>query len=215
MAFAPPFQRPFSSPFDRRAAVAGVNWSQWFDHFWLAKGAASLAASYTDLVGAQTLTTSAAPSLVTGGWSFNGSTFLDTGVQPAGTASVLVRFTTDTTTNVSLFGARNSGSNGWILQSADGVGDNRLWDNGGRVIVSPRSAGGVMGFSGKKAWFDNGSPGTISAGSTTSTRVVYIGGFNNNGSLAGAASVIAAVGIRWAELSDAAMTAAAAAMAAL
>jgi hypothetical protein len=82
MAFAPIFQRPFSSPFDRRAAAAaaGVNWSQWFDYLWIAKGAASLAASYVDVVSSQSVTPVVAPTLGASGWVFAASAWMDTGL---------------------------------------------------------------------------------------------------------------------------------------
>ena len=62
----------------RGGAAAGVDWSAWFDHFWLAKGAASLAASYNDLVGSQTLTVGVAPTLGANGWVFTGAQYLNT-----------------------------------------------------------------------------------------------------------------------------------------
>jgi hypothetical protein len=91
MAFAPIFQRPFSSPFDRRAAAAAVPW-------WLAggvaaanaiavyqpKGAADLAASYVNLAnpGTYDAAPGTAPTFdAATGWTFNGSTqYLTTGV---------------------------------------------------------------------------------------------------------------------------------------
>jgi hypothetical protein len=74
-------------------AVAGVDWSQWFDHCWVAKDAADLAASCTNLVGATTLTTTSAPSLNSKGWDLDGvSQFLLAPLLPHDTWTLAVRF---------------------------------------------------------------------------------------------------------------------------
>lgn len=92
MAFAPVFQRPFSATFDRRAAAAAVPW-------WLAggveaanaiavyqpKGAASLAASYSNLAnpGTYDAAPGVAPTWASAtGWTFSGTEYLLSSLSP-------------------------------------------------------------------------------------------------------------------------------------
>lgn len=100
MTFSPTFTRPFAATFDRRVAVAAV--ANWWDSLtdivavYQAKFAASLAASYVNLVNPGTY--DAAPGVAPGwgvltGWGFNGvSQYLTTGIVPQSGWSALLLF---------------------------------------------------------------------------------------------------------------------------
>lgn len=199
------------------SAAAGVDWSQWFDHVWVAKGAASLAASYTDLVGTKNLSTSAAPGFDTSyGWSMNGSSnYLDTGLLwDAGTWSILLAFT-DYLGGTTFAGVNNSG----MLRIHKQGLTSRNYNNKYAALtntVSSHSAG-VMGLAGSTAYFNGSSDGTLT-GDTGSVEyfTIFIGA-RNNGGFAGnfVNAKMQAVGIKKATLDAAQMAAASAAMAAL
>lgn len=79
--------------------VPGVDWSQWFDHFWQAKGAPDYATSLLDQVGAQNLVegNGAVPWNIVTGWGFVAALaqWLDTGLIDANVDqdwSVLVQY---------------------------------------------------------------------------------------------------------------------------
>ena len=202
-----------------RAVEAGgaVDWSVWFDHCWIAKGAASLAASYADLVGSQALTTGNAPSWDTStGWSFNGSSnYLDTGILwGAGTWSILVRFA-DYASGTTFAGVNNVTTLRIHKQGATA----RNYNNGSASLNNTVTshAAGVMGLAGSAAYFNGASDGTLS-GSTGAVMVypIYIGARNNSGTAGNFVNAkVLTVGIKAATLDASQMAAASAAMAAL
>lgn len=139
------FQGAFAAPFGG-AAAAPANW-------WEAggatgciaayqpKGAASLAASYTNLAnpGTYDAAEGVAPAFDTAtGWTFDGLNtvghYLTTGITPASGMSVLIQFVS--------FGSNAGNLFGYVAD-----GDGRYWfiDS---LNVSPRSASGGLGSSG-------------------------------------------------------------------
>lgn len=147
----------------RGGAAAAVNWSQWFDHVWIAKSAASLAASYIDLVGSKTLTTSAAPTLGADGWTFNGSTqYLNTGVVCSQRTSFGVRFSNATKQYGVIVGEEWF----WIVPKWEGnIISYRRHPTGGSAAPSISSGilfncndGGYQDGSLDLSWPDTGTP---------------------------------------------------------
>lgn len=196
MTFAPPFQRVFSATFDRRAAAAAaVSW-------WLSggvaaanavavyqpKGAASLAASYSNLAnpGTYDAAPGVAPTWASGtGWTFNGTNqYLTTGAIPQTTWSIFLRFSDSTigTTGVPIGEAPASGNTQIMLSPKTG-GLNRYYWNGNTTgaPVAPPITSGVMAISGNNGYlngsFDIAIPVTWSG---TNTLPIYIGAANVN-----------------------------------
>lgn len=182
MVFAPPFQRPFSATFDKRAAVAAVPW-------WLAggvaaanavavyqpKGAASLAASYVNL--ANPGTSDAAPGTAptfdaATGWTFAAasSQYLTTGVTGnKQNWTYLVRYS-------------NASGSGIVFGSLEAI---KLW--GPRVTIGriyygatffdrgAMPAAAIYCQSGPDRYLDGASDGTFAAQSFTGTTQLEIG----------------------------------------
>jgi len=142
MTFSGGFGRVFRPVFDPGLAAAAVPWYRAGGASlpvaaYQPKGAASLAASYTNLAnpGTYDAAPGVAPTLGAAGWTFNGSTqYLITGVTPANdqTWSAIVQFSGATTTGDRV-----------VLGGADAVG--------------PRFYFALWVVSGGKIWFDNGA----------------------------------------------------------
>lgn len=171
MAFAPPFQRPFSATFDRRAAVAVTPW-------WLAggvaaatclaaytpKGKASLALSYNNDAapgngladGTYDAAPGTAPTFDASGWTFNGSTqYLTTGVTPENNQSWSMLVCYASTTNLMpLAGLVDvTGNSIWfILAGVIDTVSSVQYGNGKVVYISPTQPSGVIGFAGNTAY---------------------------------------------------------------
>lgn len=153
---------------------------------WVSKGAASQASSYINLVtpGTNDLTTTSAPSWTAAdGWSFNGSTFLDTGFVPADnqtwTAIVQYQGCTVLASNY-IFGSYSAGG-----ASVFGVQPNRMGgvlaqygDAGSYVINSPVQATGNLALAGRTV-YRNGVADALTLPAMTPGRTyatTYIGG---------------------------------------
>jgi len=216
MAFAPPFQRPFSSPFDRRAAV-GVNWSQWFDHLWIAKGAASKAASLLDLVGAQSLSEIGTVTWASAGWSgFSTANTLNTSLIPDSDWTLIARGSGGTTAdNWCMIGSLSNILAGVSLLAGTGK---RFWYGTTATLISGNYTAGVLAIAANTGYVDGSSAGTVgNAWNTTNLRNMYIGARNRNDVSIDAPwpGTIQAVGIKKATLSAAQVAAATAEFAAL
>lgn len=155
-----------------------------------AKGAASLAASYTNLANPGTYT--AAPGVAptfnaADGWTFNGSTqYLTTGVIPAAGWSALIRFSDNTSPDDdTVFGSYSGATLRFSVNINAVTGNNRIiYQNGGILVESPGIAAGVVGFAGQTGYRNAvAASGTIGAWSGTSTRQIYIGATNLEGSI--------------------------------
>ena len=151
-------------------------------------GAASLADSYTDESGTgNTAAPGVAPTWTSGaGWTFNGSTqYLTTGLTPADTWSMIVRFSGGSDVLSGLCGAfRTSGGSGGFLISNRFTTNVRHYRSGlsGNVLsVAPRADSGVMAVAAKAAYLNGVSDGTITAGASTGHGVILIGAYSNNG----------------------------------
>lgn len=225
MAFSAVFPRVLRPPFGPVPAPAagGVDWSAWFDHFWQAKGAASQAASYLDLVGSADLTEGVAPTWSSGaGLSFNGSTqYLKFGLTPQPnsgygnvTWSVMVQYASFTATGVldKLIGS-SAGVAGF------GIGKyypTCLFVSGGYLSYGTFPSSGNIAIAGDVAYLNGSSVGTCSGDWLDSISEMYLGGANYGESLTEPANVtIIAVGIKASTMSSGDVAAASAAMAAL
>jgi hypothetical protein len=202
---------------------AGVNWSQWFDHFWQAKGALSYAASLLDLVGAQNLVegNGAVPWAALTGWGFvaGSAQWLDTVLIPADNWSMLVQFANVVTASDWLCGSYDVGTPERFDIAPNDSGTDVIYGHGtagNRNIVAPPHLAGNLGVAGKQPYRDGLADGAaIAAGAGTYTRTIYIGDIN---SLAGRniTADIYALGIKKGpELTAGEVAAAAAAMAAI
>lgn len=190
MAFAPPFPRVFHATFDRRAAaaVAPAWWvvaGKTCVAAYQPKGAASLAASYTNL--AQPGTYDAAPGTAptwasATGWTFNGTQYLTTGVVPTGVETVLCRFSDaqNFATEICMFGSQAGSSAIFTIEpSYNNKVRYRFGGGGGGVgehpDVAPGLTAGVLGMSGRKA-FRNGADEGVSLMAWSGTGIsTYIG----------------------------------------
>jgi len=181
MAFAPPFQRPFSSPFDRRAAVAAAPW-------WLAggvaaanaiavyqpKGAASLAASYVNLANPGTYDFAPGatpPTLDASGWVWSSTSTGISDVRVTNTWTFLVRFS-DFSTGV-------YGRNTWLEYCLLQPGVRRYLHREDSLTPGAAITSGVMGLAGNTAYLNGSSEGTLRTGSFTATGGQSFGLGNN------------------------------------
>lgn len=153
---------------------------------WTPKGAASLAASYTQY---GTLPSSfavgIAPTLSAGGWAFNGSSqYLKTGIIPTDiTWSVFAQYTGLVASEfVTIVGAQESASKGLLLQVSGGALGMAV-QNGNIVNNTPNFLNGNFGIAGLTPYRDGvADSNTVSAGGTPSTIELYIGAANVSGS---------------------------------
>ena len=153
------------------------------------KGAASLAASYTNLANPGTY--DAAPGVAptwdaTNGWTFANTQYLTTGVVLSGTSSALVRFSNDSGNNQYLFGALQSGAG--ILISPNRTLAYVWYYSTTALQIAPNVTSGVLGIAapnGGKA-YRNGveESGSMAAWTGALSVGLHINGFNNNGSSA-------------------------------
>lgn len=174
-----------------------------------AVGAASLAASYSNLLnpGTNDLTTTAAPTWnATDGWIFSGSTFLDTAIVPAAANwSMIVRFSNGSAGNYTAVGMHAETHNNRFYLRPQYNSASHIYGYGSNGnIVSGALTSGVMALAGVKSYI-NGSPeaadgtGTWNAGTNLS---IYVGGVRTNGGLAyGYVGYIQAVAIYNAQIS--------------
>lgn len=198
MAFAPPFQRPFSATFDRRAAVAAAPW-------WLAGGvaaanavavykpigSASLAASYDNIAapgnGLADGTYDAAPGTAPSfdaatGWTFAAAStqYLTTGVVPKlnQSFSMIARFS-DIANGGILCGMTSQAGNGFLLWPVQTT--NHRYYNGSFRSIAGAVTAGVMAVVGASGYL-NGieKTTTIPGGIDNATVDIYIGAYNLN-----------------------------------
>lgn len=225
MTFGAVFPRVLRPPFGPVPAPAagGVDWSAWFDHFWQAKGAASQAASYLDLVGSADLTEGVAPTWASGsGWAFGAAgQYLNTGVTPTSASTLVVAFLEFGTTSgdPALAGAYDSATaRFFVLIHRTGGSGGVSYGNGNYVTVSPGLANGVLAVAGVQGYRNGSAEGSALSGMYDKPWSIYLGGLNINDSIYSPGALnceIHAVGIRESTMSSDDVAAASAAMAAL
>lgn len=180
------------------------------------KGAASLAASYVNLVNPGTY--DAAPGVAptfagATGWTFNGTTqYLTSGVAPAITWTVIARFA-NAVASIGGVGAYNAGSDNFFIRPANGVG-NRTYASGGERNVVGAQTACVMALAGKNCYLNGVSDGTIGAGGSN-TRAIGLGSVNASAPIYYYSGDIIAVAICSSTQSAGQIAAASAAVAAL
>lgn len=158
----------------------------WWDYgtcigAWAAKGAASLAASYTDLSGTgNDLTLGVVPSWnVTNGWVFAGAApYLKTGIVATASSgwSYAVRLSNFTTGNA--FGFYTDGTNQVRIAYS---GAKFFAGNGGGVTTGTAIAAGVATIASTDIYFEGADIDNIPSGAS-GTGEVYIGCVNAGGS---------------------------------
>lgn len=143
------------------------------------KGAASLAASYTNLAnpGTYNAAPGGAPAFdATTGWKSDGSSvYLTTGITPSSGWSMIARFSGVVGTGGNLI-ASYSGVEGTRFVIVPYNGDNKVYyQNGSYLGVSPGTTSGVLAVAGQQG-YRNGSAdgGTIGAWSGTATQAIQI-----------------------------------------
>lgn len=205
MAFAPPFQRPFSATFYRRAAAAAPWWLSGgvaaanAVAVYQPKGAASLAASYSNLANPGTY--DAAPGVAptwdaATGWTFAAasSQYLTTGITPTLASgytpwSVLVQFSGSPAAGQMLFGcgiAGESAANAWKMQP-NIVNVSKRYHNGGRTGAGAVATAGNMAMAGQTGYFDGAFNVTFTGGSFATAYPIFLGAINTG---AGAAEYL-------------------------
>ncbi len=145
------------------------------------KGAASLAASYSNLAnpGTYNAAPGVAPTFNTAtGWTFNGSSqYLTTGVAANTIQSMIVRFTNgDYGTYAGVIGAYTSDSNAIMIMqwhAAGGV----VYYNGGSsgVLKAPKLAAGILAVAGAKCYRNGVEDATISGTGSRPSSAILIG----------------------------------------
>jgi len=174
-----------------RAAAAANWWDDLTDVVAVYQpiGAASLAASYVNLVNPGTF--DAAPGVApthsaATGWGFlrTSGNYLITGIVAAAAWSIFIRFS-----DVPLSGAfeytligASTGSNRTWLQPYPGTTAVRQYRNTGatQLNVATAVASGVMGFAGNQAYYNSALDGTIVSGPAP-TDALFVGANNQDG----------------------------------
>lgn len=192
MVFDPVFPRTLLPGFGPGLAAAAPWWQVSGKTCVIAyqpKGAASQAASYSNLANPGTYDAAAGsvPTWASGtGWTFNGSSqYLTTGWTVSSTSvTAICRFSGGGTTgDPILLGAVSSGSKRLYLCTYDSSGRGVGYGNDYRVYVTPGITSGVLAVAGNQG-YRNGSAdgGTISPNSTAAGLTVYVGCYNGAGS---------------------------------
>lgn len=154
------------------------------------KGAASLAASYVNLVNPGTL--DAAPGTAptwdaTNGWIFNGTTqYLTTGDAPSAAGSVIiVKFTGAVGTTICILGRGTGNSSIAILPNNGGVVDYRYGAFGAGGTKTPNLTTGTLAVSPTNGYRNGTAEGiTVGAWSGSSAQPIFIGARNNGSGVA-------------------------------
>ena len=142
-------------------------------------GAASLAASYTNLAnpGVYTAAPGVAPTFDTAtGWTFNGSTqYLTTGVTPnAGGASMICRMQLSPSTVNAICSSYSTNKRFFLTSNYTGIG--RIYGYGNALSISPGiNTDCVMAIAGLNAYLNGSSDGTVTAGGTLPTEIILVG----------------------------------------
>jgi hypothetical protein len=170
------------------AVAASANWWEVAGKTCVAaykpKGAASLAASYSNL--ANPGTNDAAPGTApdwdgTNGWKLNGTThYLTTGLSLTNTMSVLVQFTNMTSAAGAfhdILGFYNDGTSGvWIAVGVTGTGPAHRYGNGAWVLtVETEITAGNLAIAGGEGYLNGSSEGSGNTGGASSSTNFYIG----------------------------------------
>lgn len=152
-------------------------------------GAASLAASYTNLANPGTYDAAPgnAPTWASGtGWEFTGasSQYLTTGVVPnGGNYSMAIRYTDAAAGTYSLAGSYASGTTDFEILPRY-VNAFVYYANGGGVTVSPGLAAGVLALAGRYGYRDGTvNTSALGAWSGTSVYAIVIGAANAAGTI--------------------------------
>jgi hypothetical protein len=201
MAFAPVFPRTFPGTFDRHAPAAAVAVDWWpvagktCVAAYQPKGAASLAASYSNLAnpGTYDAAPGTAPSFDTStGWTFNGSTqYLTTGVIiTSGDWTMLVRFASGSTSGGVATGVMGNGGRFDLLSNWFASGVYYRNGNASNTTVSPSLASGVIGLTKANGYRNGTADVTLATDGQTYINPVLIGKANT---FFGSVSVLAAV----------------------
>ena len=199
------------------SAGSGTDWSVWFTNFWDAKSAASQAASYLDLVGSNNLSVGSAPAWASGtGWTFTND-WLDTGIAPASTGTLMIQYASASGTSRVLGGCFKLATNERFFIGVSSGGDN-LWGYGdGSWTGASFAASGNMAIAANTGYVNGSSVSTVGGSWAATALTMYLGARNNNGTadLKFNPVTIIAAGYNPATLTGPQMTAAYAAMAAL
>ena len=140
------------------------------------KGAASLAASYTNLANPGTY--DAAPGVAptwdaATGWAFVTNKYLTTGIIPASGWTMIVKFSNQVGLGC-LIGESSAGAN-FGLYGDDGT-VKKYYLSGGVLTLAPKATSGVMAVAAQVCYLDGSSVGTIAtAWSNTTSYQIDIG----------------------------------------
>ena len=156
---------------------------------YVAKGAASLAASYSNLAnpGTNDLTVGVAPTFNTAtGWTFNGTSQYLNAMTGAGfTWSAVIRYSgaTNLASSPSVFGSQNNTSTRGFYISLVGTGGSQgiKYTNGaiGSAVAPTPAASGVIGIGGNQGYKNGTADGsTLSDGTGNAVSRLYIGALN-------------------------------------
>ena len=141
-------------------------------------GAASLAASYTNLAnpGTYDCTVGVAPTWAAAtGWTFAAGANLLTGIVPANGWAAICRFSDTTANGGALFGSYTNTSTRFLIPVA---ATNITYQQGSYIQISPTLTGGNLAISGQRGYRNGTAEGsTIGAWSGTATSQIAIGGY--------------------------------------
>jgi hypothetical protein len=151
------------------------------------KGAASLAASYVNLVrtdGTYNAAPGGAPTFAAAtGWGANDD-YLTTGILSAANMSMAIRFSDVSGNNRTLMGSRDAGGGGLYLYASD-ASNKHYYNYESRAEIAPALAAGVMVIAGPHGYL-NGTKETVAPLTNTIANPleIYLLAINLNGTAA-------------------------------
>ena len=129
------------------------------------------------------------------GWTFNGSTeWLDSGILPTATTSMLVRYSDATAFDVVVFGSYSGNDTTRFTFYAKSSGSNAIAEHAaGLTIAGGAPSAGVVAIAGQQAYLDGSTFGGTIPGTWSGTATATIGIAKQNGHTAYGACKVQAV----------------------
>jgi len=149
---------------------------------WVAKGAASLAASKVNLVtpGIHDLTDGVAPTLQADGWLGNSSAYLFTDIVPTLTYTLAIRVSGQNDAIRAHGGVSSSATQNFLIRNS-GAGNVNFQNGNQQVYAAAFATNEVVVIAGKTVFVNGVQQTSVSAGGSNPTHVITLIGYNNAG----------------------------------
>lgn len=159
-------------------SVAVIDWSQWFDHAWLFKGAETLDDGMLDLVGSQELSQYGVNWNAVDGAIFDGATsYIETNLVPQMSPlwTVMVRFSGVVNDATTLLGEYRNNQREFTIKVDPSSGTGVRYCYGNAITVGPGMESGVLAIAGDTVYRNGIAEGTITIPATTPSYTIWLG----------------------------------------